>query len=127
MAAAERPPDELACIADELTITFPWGSLLAGALAIDPTPAAGIASLVAAGGCVRILASVVDDDSPTIGPLTAGMATDLAARWSSHGLRLGSFREATLAEIDASSSSWARRLRAGRRRPTWRIELVRVG
>ncbi len=34
VAAAERPPIELLGIADEVTINFPWGSLLRGALAM---------------------------------------------------------------------------------------------
>ena len=40
VAAAERPPMELLAIADELTINFPWGSLLRGALGIDDAAAA---------------------------------------------------------------------------------------
>jgi 16S rRNA (adenine(1408)-N(1))-methyltransferase len=125
VAAAEDPPIELAGAADELSIIFPWGSLLTGALALDPAPADGIASLVAPMGCVHILVSVVDDDRLALAPINAGDATRLAARWSCHGLRLSSFRPATAAELDASGSSWARRLAAGRRRPTWRIELVK--
>ena len=35
VAAAERVPAELHGLADELTILFPWGSLLRGALALD--------------------------------------------------------------------------------------------
>ena len=41
VAAAERPPTELLSIADELTINFPWGSLLRGALAFDDAAARG--------------------------------------------------------------------------------------
>jgi 16S rRNA (adenine(1408)-N(1))-methyltransferase len=125
VSAAEHPPVELAGVADELSINFPWGSLLAGALALDPAAADGIASLVAPMGCVRILASVVDDDRLALAPLNADDAAGLAARWSCHGLRLSSYRPATGAELDGSGSSWARRLAAGRRRPTWRIELVK--
>jgi 16S rRNA (adenine(1408)-N(1))-methyltransferase len=125
VAAAEHPPIELAGVAEELSIIFPWGSLLAGALALDPAAADGIASLVGPMGCVRIVASVVDDDRLALAPLSASDVTGLAARWSCYGLRLSSFRPATAAELDASGSSWARRLAAGRRRPTWRIELVK--
>ena len=125
VAAAELPPDELVGLADELTITFPWGSLLAGALAVDAAAAAGIAALVAAGGRVRILASVVAGDGLAIRPLAADDVAAIAARWSCLGLGLTSFRPATTPEVDASASSWARRLAAGRRRPTWRIDLVK--
>jgi 16S rRNA (adenine(1408)-N(1))-methyltransferase len=125
VAAAEHPPAELAGIADELTIILPWGSLLAGALALDPAAADGIASLVVPDGCVRIFVSVVDGDRLPVSPLDGADATALALRWACHGLRLSSFQPATPAEVDASRSSWARRLAAGRRRPTWRIELVK--
>jgi 16S rRNA (adenine(1408)-N(1))-methyltransferase len=126
VAGAERPPSELVGIADELTITFPWGSLLAGALGLDPAAAAGIASLVAIGGRARILVSIVDKDQLNMAPLGAHDAAALAERWACHGLRLDAFRPATEAEVDASGSSWARRLAAGRRRPAWLIDLTRT-
>ena len=126
VAAAERPPPDLIGIADELTITFPWGSLLAGALALDPVAAAGIALLVAIGGRARILVSIVDKDRRNMAPLSAHTAAALAERWACCSLRLDAFRPATEAEVDASSSSWARRLAAGRRRPAWLIELTRT-
>ena len=47
VAAAEAPPPELHGLADLVTITLPWGSLLRGALALDDAVAAGIARLVA--------------------------------------------------------------------------------
>jgi 16S rRNA (adenine(1408)-N(1))-methyltransferase len=125
VAAAEQPPAELVDIADELTINFPWGSLLAGVLATNPVAAAGISSLVAPAGRVRILVSVIDKDGLNIAPLAADDAAALAAGWSCHGLRLGSFRPATPVEVDASGSSWARRLASSRLRPVWRIELDR--
>jgi 16S rRNA (adenine(1408)-N(1))-methyltransferase len=124
-ASVEQPPDELIGIAAELTITFPWGSLLAGALATDPVAAAGIASLIAPGGRVRILLSVIDDDRLSIPPLGERDAAGLAERWACYGLRLGAFRLATPAQVRASGSSWARRLAAGMRRPVWRMDLVR--
>ena len=123
VAAAERPPEELVGIADELVITFPWGSLLAGALGLDATAAAGVAALIKDGGHARILASVVDDDRLDLRPLSEEDASTLADRWACHGLTLAEFRPATPIEIEASRSSWARRLSAGRRRPVWRIEL----
>jgi SAM-dependent methyltransferase len=125
VAGAERPPEELLGVAGELSITLPWGSLLAGALGLDPAAAAGIASLVAVGGHVGSLISVVDGDRldlPTLGPDVAGA---LAERWSYHGLTLSTFRPATLEEVAASGSSWARRVAVGRRRPVWRIELIK--
>src|SRR5258706_5718256 len=40
VAAAERPPDELCAVAAEVTILFPWGSLLRVALALGDGHAA---------------------------------------------------------------------------------------
>jgi hypothetical protein len=127
VAAAERPPDELVGLATELTITFPWGSLLAGSVAVDPIAAAGIAALVTPGGRVRILLSVTDDDRLAIPPLAASDAATLAERWARHSLRLSEFELATPIEVESSGSSWARRLAAGQRRPVWRIELAKRG
>ena len=125
LAAAELPPDELLSLAAEVTVTFPWGSLLAGALATDRAVAAGIASLLAPAGRVRILLSVIDDDRLSIPPLGESDAAGLAERWACHDLWLSSFRLATTDEIGGSGSSWARRLAAGKLRPVWRFDLVR--
>jgi 16S rRNA (adenine(1408)-N(1))-methyltransferase len=125
VAAAERPPVELASIAEELSITMPWGSLLRGALALDPAAATGIASLLAPGGRVAILASAIEKDGLGHGTLEGADDTALASRWAEHGLQLRSFRPATAEELLASGSTWAKRIAAGRERPAWRIELVK--
>jgi hypothetical protein len=75
---------------------------------------------------MRGLVSVLDDDRLGLPPLATDDAHVLAERWACHGLELSSFRPATQAEVDQSRSSWARRLAAGRRRPTCRIELVKA-
>jgi 16S rRNA (adenine(1408)-N(1))-methyltransferase len=128
VAAAERPPDELRAIAAEVTILFPWGSLLRGALALDDAAEAvgGIASLVAPGGTVRALVSIDRRDRLTIPALDTTDGTDVAARWACHGLTLTAFEPATPGVVGASGSSWARRLGAGRDRRVWRLELRRV-
>jgi 16S rRNA (adenine(1408)-N(1))-methyltransferase len=131
VAAAERLPDELCGGVDELTVLFPWGSLLRGALALDPAAAGGIASLLAPGGHVRALVSITDRDTATsaLRPLTTEDRDDLARRWSAFGLQLTTFAEASPAEVAASGSTWAKRLGAVGRateRPVWRIELRRV-
>jgi hypothetical protein len=123
VAAAERPPGELLGIADELSITMPWGSLLDGAVALNAVVAEGIAGLVATGGRVRILVSAIEGDGLGIGRLEDLDADALGARWRGFGLRLVSFRPATADELAASGSSWARRLAAGRTRPAWLIGL----
>jgi 16S rRNA (adenine(1408)-N(1))-methyltransferase len=139
VAAAERPPGELCGRADEVTILFPWGSLLRGVLALDPGAAAGIAGLLAPGGRVRALVSVTDRDEANAGlaPLRAADRDGLAKRWAAFGLRLTAFEPATAADIHATGSTWARRLGAARRagrgatpsdaRPVWRLALRCTG
>lgn len=127
VAAAEALPAELHAQADEVTILFPWGSLLRAALALDDTGVAarGIASLVAAGGAASALLSIDVRDRLGLALLVAGDAAGLAARWAVHGLELTRFAPADPADIAASGSSWARRLGAGRDRVAWRLELRR--
>ena len=128
VAAAEQPPSELRAIASEVTILFPWGSLLRGSLALDDAiqAAAGIATLVAPGGIVRALVSIDPRDRLPVPVLTTLHRGDLAARWACHGLILTAFELAGREDIAASGSSWARRLAAGRDRQAWRLELIRI-
>ena len=126
-AAAERPPPEFLAIADELTISFPWGSLLRGALAVDDAAARGIAALLKPGASLSALISVTPTDGLELCSLDRpGETRKLAGRWSNHGLQLATVRPATQAETFASHSTWARRLGVGRTRPAWRVILRRA-
>ena len=131
-AGAESLPDSaLAGAADLVTVTFPWGSLLRGALGLDGGALRGIASLTAPGGRAVALLSVVPSDGvhglPTLDPADAPRIRDA---WAAAGLTVDSMRPATAAHIAAAHSSWARRLQVhGRRdapRPVWRIEARRA-
>jgi 16S rRNA (adenine(1408)-N(1))-methyltransferase len=120
-AAAEQAP--LTGIAHEMTINFPWASLLRGVLGRDDAVLAGIARLAAPGAAISALVSVVERDGlPDVPEPDA-----LAAAYERHGLRLIEARSATADEIAASGSSWAKRLHAGSARPVTRIEAVRCG
>ena len=126
-AAAEALPGPLAGAASLVTVTFPWGSLLAGALGRDPVVARGLARLVRAGGRVEILASIEPGDRvPGVARLDDRDACTIRDAWAAHGLTLTCLRPATGAEILASNSSWGRRLTrgAGAGRSVWRLELV---
>jgi 16S rRNA (adenine(1408)-N(1))-methyltransferase len=128
VAAAERPPAELRGRVDEVSVLFPWGSLLRGVLALDPVAAAGLATLLAPGGRIRTLASVTDRDGPAAGVSPADLddRDALAARWGRHGVELIDLRRATDEEIAASGSTWAKRLLAsgtGRDRDVRWLEL----
>jgi 16S rRNA (adenine(1408)-N(1))-methyltransferase len=127
VAAAERPPLELLGVADELTIQFPWGSLLHGALAVDLAATDGIAALIKPGGRLTTLISLTDRDGLGLTPLDEpGAADALAGRWAAHGLRLELICPATDADVAATRSSWARRLGVGRARPAWRLAFVKA-
>jgi 16S rRNA (adenine(1408)-N(1))-methyltransferase len=110
-----------------VTVTFPWGSLLRGVLGLDAAALAGIAALVAAGGRFDVLASVRPSDGiDGIAVLDASCEPDIRQAWAAAGLDLLSMRPATTEEVDASGSSWARRLDATRAaRPVWRLDLCR--
>jgi 16S rRNA (adenine(1408)-N(1))-methyltransferase len=124
VAGIERPPVELACQADELTILFPWGSLLRGALALDDAAAAGITSLLRPGGRAISFVSIAERDGLDLPPLDED-GHGLAERWLRHGLELHAFTPASSGQAAATGSSWARRLAADRVRPIWRFELTR--
>ena len=109
------------------TIRFPWGSLLRGVLGLDPAALGGVAALVAPGGGIEVLASVVPSDRVAgVARLDASWGPAICRAWAAAGLHLVSMRPASRDEIAASRSSWARRLGAiGEARPVWRLELCR--
>ena len=117
----------LAGRADLVTVRFPWGSLLRGIVGLDDAALCGVASLLAAGGRLEVLASVVPSDGVTGMPcLDAEAEPAIRPAWSAAGLRLTAMRLASAAEIEACGSTWARRLRAGRdTRPVWRLDGTR--
>ncbi|HET7726885.1 MAG TPA: hypothetical protein VFK54_06105 [Candidatus Limnocylindrales bacterium] len=128
VASAEAPPPELLGRVPELTVLFPWGSLLRGVVGVDPAAAAGLAGLLAPEGrLVALVATHPRDrlaDIPCAGQLLAD-PSPLGRRWEEYGLTLCSLRAATAAEARATGSSWARRLATGRLRTVARIELNR--
>jgi 16S rRNA (adenine(1408)-N(1))-methyltransferase len=94
-------------------VHFPWGSLLRGILGYDAAVLAGAAQLLAPGAEATALVSVVARDGVPAVPSPA----ELGSAYARHGLCLTDARPATPAEIAASHSSWAKRLRAGTARP----------
>ena len=95
-----------------MTVHFPWASLLRGVLGHDDAVLAGLAQMLAPGAEATALVSVLPRDGVPAIPAAEALARDCAR----HGLELAALRPATAAEIAASGSSWAKRLRAGRER-----------
>lgn len=127
-AAAERLADTpLAGHADLVTVNFPWGSLLRGVLGLDPVALAGVAALLAPGGRLEVLASVVPSDRiEGISSLDVRWEPAICRAWAATGPELASMRPATSEEIAAARSSWARRLCTGQdARAVWRLDLRR--
>lgn len=121
--AAEALPGPLAGTASLVTITMPWGSLLRGVLGLDAVALRGVASIVAPGGRIAVLASVVPADrADGIAVLDRSAEARIADAWRSVGFELVSMRPAMLDDLRATRSSWARRLGD---RPVWRIDLRR--
>jgi hypothetical protein len=79
----------------------------------DDAVLSGIARLLAPGATASMLVSVVPRDGAPAVPAP----DELAAAYAGHGLALAEPRPAKPAEIAASCSTWAKRLRAGAARP----------
>ncbi|HEX7345769.1 MAG TPA: hypothetical protein VF253_03200 [Candidatus Limnocylindrales bacterium] len=116
----------LACAADLVTVTFPWGSLLRGVVGLDAAALRGVAATLAGAGRLEVLASIVPSDGlEGLGCLDAAVRPVIAAAWRTAGVRLEAMRPASRADNEAAGSSWARRL--GPDRPAWRLEGRRDG
>ena len=110
----ERLPGALTGIADEVTVHFPWGSLLRGLIAADSVVLAPIAALLKAGGELRLVVSASARDA--MDELTPELIGARAGVFRDHGLELVTARWATPADVLASRSTWAKRLGVGRNR-----------
>jgi 16S rRNA (adenine(1408)-N(1))-methyltransferase len=122
----EMIPRELRGLADRVTVLFPWGSLLRGALALDPAVCSSIARLVRHGGSLELAMSVTDRDrvdGRAGGPFGPEDIERIAESYSGLGLTLVEARRLTRADPEIGLSSWARRLGVGATRPGWRIRL----
>ena len=128
-AGVERLPPELAGLADRVTVRFPWGSLLRGALGLDPVVTASIAGLVAPGGRLEITVSVIRRDATAVtgldGAFDDAARARMATAFAVHGLQLDEARPLTAADLATLHSTWARRLGAGGDRSAWHVSFAR--
>lgn len=113
VAAAEAMPGELAGVADRVTVTLPWGSLLRGVLGREASVAAGLAALLRPAATLEILLAPSPRDRLDGLPTDPGeVAQAVAGAFGLVGLQLAEARLATEAELRATNSTWAKRLLA---------------
>jgi 16S rRNA (adenine(1408)-N(1))-methyltransferase len=122
VAAAESLPDDLTGAADRVTVQFPWGSLLRGIVCAEGPVLANLARIAAPGATLEVLWSVTDRDRAALGPVPTRPAEE---PFAAAGFEFRDLRPATVAEIDATGSSWAKRLLAGVDRPPMILSAVR--
>ena len=124
-SAAEAVPWELCERADEVSVLFPWGSLLRGVLGLSGGEAAarGLTSLVRPGGRAAAFVSVVPSDRlDGVSTLDSDALERAGGALAASGLVPVGARPATPEEIRETGSSWSRRLGAAEgRRPAWRL------
>jgi 16S rRNA (adenine(1408)-N(1))-methyltransferase len=126
VSAVEALPRQAAGWADEALITFPWGSLLRGAIGLDTAVADAIARIVNVGGQITILLSVTERDGiPEVPCLDEVAVEQVGRRHATRGLELVAARQATAEDLASARSSWAQRLRSDTARPIWRLVFTR--
>jgi 16S rRNA (adenine(1408)-N(1))-methyltransferase len=113
----------LASVADEVTVHFPWGSLLRGALAEDERVLEAICRLPRPGGVLTVMLSVTARDGRA--PLDDGDFARVRRAYRSRGLVLAGHRAVTRADVDDAASSWGKRLDVGGTRPGLLLRFIR--
>jgi SAM-dependent methyltransferase len=115
-------PVALHGIADVITITLPWGSLLRAVLTADRGFAAVLGRALRPGGRIWVVVSLEERDRAGVDAATAdaelrAFATGLEAI----GLEVVERRAVTEADMATIRSSWARRLGIPARRTAWML------
>jgi 16S rRNA (adenine(1408)-N(1))-methyltransferase len=125
VARVEDAPRELAGVADRITVSFPWGSLLRGIVRAESSVVVPLARIAKPGACVEMLLSVETQDA------ASGLAPDDIAALSARadafarcGLVIERVAIASEDEMVASGSSWAKRLGGSRRVSALRLRRV---
>jgi hypothetical protein len=122
VSAVEAWPPEAAGLAHLVTVRYPWGSLLRGALGRDRAVLAGLAGMLREGGLLEVALALIGRDG-----VEMPGEPDLRTTYREAGLTLLESRLATPAELEASATTWSRRLGAGKgpARPVTRLLAVR--
>jgi 16S rRNA (adenine(1408)-N(1))-methyltransferase len=114
----------LSSVADEVTVHFPWGSLLRGALAEDQRVFGAMCGLPRVGGVLTLLFSVTARDGRA--PLSDRDIARMVRAYRVAGFEIVEDRAAARNDVDAARSTWGKRLDVGGTRPGRLLQLVRV-
>jgi 16S rRNA (adenine(1408)-N(1))-methyltransferase len=110
VSSIEGAPCELDGIADQITVSFPWGALLRGIVRAEPGVVRPLARIAKPGADVRALLSVEERDAAVgLDTIDARTIARNAAAYAGMGFTLTRCAIATPAER-ACGSSWSKRL-----------------
>ncbi len=122
VAAAEALPDDLTGVADRVTISFPWGSLLRAVVTADTNAMRRIADVTRPGACLTAVWSLTAREGAVAAPIDQ---RELARGFGLVGLEVVELRTASPDEVAATHSSWAKRLGVGRNRSATMLRAVK--
>jgi 16S rRNA (adenine(1408)-N(1))-methyltransferase len=115
--AVEALPDEFACLADEIHINFPWGSLLRAVAVGDAEVLAGLRRIACCGAWLEVVIGVDAErdraELERLGVLVPSLESiewELLPRYKAAGFKMIDWRELAPAEWARFDTSWARKL-----------------
>lgn len=121
-AAVESLPTELASLADEVYVNFPWGSLLAAVVGDNVEGLIKLRKLCSPDGGLRVMVGFDEvQDKTEIERLQLPMlshdylTTTLAKRYRNAGFEIVECEVAAIDDVSVETS-WSRRLRANKNR-----------
>jgi 16S rRNA (adenine(1408)-N(1))-methyltransferase len=130
VASVEDPPCELAGIADELTVLFPWRSLLRAVALPDVESLRSVRRLCRDGASLTLVLSYAERDRGELARLgLPALSRDhlegaLTRGYRDAGFRVTCIESLSRDELHTLSSTWAKRLAFGRPRDVWRVRAV---
>ena len=113
----------LAAVADKVTVHFPWGSLLRGALAEDENVLDALCRLPRPGGALTLMVSVTARDGRA--PLSEAEVARVMRAYLSRGFVVAATRPVMRGDVEAARSSWGKRLDVGGKRPGQLLRFTR--
>jgi 16S rRNA (adenine(1408)-N(1))-methyltransferase len=113
----------LDAIADDVTVHFPWGSLLRGALAEDDCVFDAICRLPRPSGRLTLLFSITSRDGRA--PLDRTDIGRVTRAYRSRGLAVAESRAVRRIDVHAARSTWGKRLDVGGTRSGHLLRFVR--